>query len=185
MNAVERDQKISEAWRARARRLAARRPVGAGDAGSSLVLVFDLAGERHGVNLADLTEVALLADVTPVPLAPPEVAGVGNWHGELRLIVNLRSVLGISAAAPETQPPTEPPSAAPVLLLRRFQGRIGFRVDGLRDVRKVSPGTFSPATDGAGHPPGRFVKGVGPDGLVLPDLDAVFLHPLFKEVSPQ
>ena len=77
----------------RARRLAA--PIVAPTPGDALeVLTFVLSSGRYAIEHACIHEVVRLHSMTPVPGAPPCVAGVTNYHGNVLLLIDLRDVLG-------------------------------------------------------------------------------------------
>lgn len=91
----ERDRLLLEA---RARLLA--RPEEPDATGVELELVtFTLAGERFAIDAAYLLAVARLDRVTTLPGTDPTVYGVMAWRGELLLIRDYRSLLGLAADA--------------------------------------------------------------------------------------
>jgi purine-binding chemotaxis protein CheW len=85
----------------RARRLAqpvetAPEPVDALD-----VLVVELAGERHAIEVEHVLEVLPAGPLTPVPCTPAFVLGVTNVRGRVLPVLDLVPVLGIATAAAE------------------------------------------------------------------------------------
>jgi chemotaxis signal transduction protein len=70
------------------------------------VVVFTLGGARHAVEISWVREVVALGWVTPVPNAPPAVAGVVNLHGAIVPVIDL-AVLGGSSAGPARAHPGE------------------------------------------------------------------------------
>jgi purine-binding chemotaxis protein CheW len=57
-----------------------------------------------GVDVSLVQEVLRIQQMTPVPLAPPEIAGLINLRGEVLTAIDLRARLGL--------PPAEAPGAA-------------------------------------------------------------------------
>jgi purine-binding chemotaxis protein CheW len=65
---------------------------------------FLVGGRWFGLPVERVREVIRHPSVTPVPLAPPVVAGLINLRGEVLLAVDLRIRLGVAAATPERPP---------------------------------------------------------------------------------
>ncbi len=82
----------------RARRLA-RPPAPPAPADTLEVITFTLANETYAVESRYILEVSRLADLSLLPGAEPPVFGVTAWRGELLTVLDLRPVLGLSAAA--------------------------------------------------------------------------------------
>ena len=57
------------------------------------VLVFELSGRRFAVPLAGVREVFNLGPLTPVPTAPPAVAGVTSLRGQVLPVIDLALLL--------------------------------------------------------------------------------------------
>jgi chemotaxis signal transduction protein len=70
------------------------------------VIVFTLGGQRHAVELRWVREVVTLGWVTPVPNAPPAVAGVVNYHGAIVPVIDV-AVLAGAAPGPARAHPGE------------------------------------------------------------------------------
>ncbi|CAN5736432.1 N/A [soil metagenome] len=79
------------------RRAAALARVGPGqgrDSGTQ-VIEFALGDERFAVHAASVLQVAVLRELTPLPGAPPPLFGVTHWRGQLLIVLDLRSALGV------------------------------------------------------------------------------------------
>jgi purine-binding chemotaxis protein CheW len=61
------------------------------------VIVFALGGSRYAVELRWVREVVTLGFVTPVPGAPPPIAGVVNLRGTVTPVLDLHAALSDSA----------------------------------------------------------------------------------------
>ena len=57
-----------------------------------------VAGERFGIPVACVHTVFRVEGLTPVPLAPPAIAGLVNLRGRIVTAVSLRARLGLPAA---------------------------------------------------------------------------------------
>jgi purine-binding chemotaxis protein CheW len=156
----ESDRRILEE---RARLLA--RPDAQETDGFELELVtFTLAGERFAIDAQYLLAVARVERVTTVPGTDPTVYGVMAWRGELLLIRDYRSLLGLAAGA----------ERAPGCVLVAGDERPAFGI--LAD----EPGEFVRIPASKVHPvPGRDDVGLnivrGVTGGMLMVLDAVEL----------
>jgi len=81
----------------RARVLARPATTPAGD--TMEVVTFGLAAETYAVESRYVLEVFRLKELARLPGAEPPVFGITVWRGELLTILDLRPVLGLSAAA--------------------------------------------------------------------------------------
>ncbi len=157
---AEADRRILEE---RARLLA--RPDAPEASGYVLELVtFTLAGERFAIDAQYLLAVARVDRVTTVPGTDPTVYGVMAWRGELLLVRDYRSLLGLAAGA----------ERAPGCVLVAGEDRPAFGI--LAD----EPGEFVRIPAAQVHPvPGRDDVGLnivrGVTGGMLMVLDAVEL----------
>jgi purine-binding chemotaxis protein CheW len=57
------------------------------------LLVFALAGERYGIEVAYVREVIRIRGLTPVPCMPPVVAGVVNCRGRIIVVLDVLRLL--------------------------------------------------------------------------------------------
>lgn len=122
--------RMEAVYRARAARLA--RPLKPGrDAEDLPVLIFHLGDRRYGLELSRLVEVIPHPRCTPVPGAPPQLAGVLQVRGEIRPVWELSRLLNLPDA------PAEEPFS--VLLLRKGSREVGLRVNEVREVRLLRP----------------------------------------------
>ncbi len=78
---------------------------GAGDDPSLSVLVtLIVAGQLCGVPVMSVRDVLGEQAITPVPLAPPEIAGNLNLRGRIVTAIDLRRRLGLPSAPPGQRP---------------------------------------------------------------------------------
>jgi purine-binding chemotaxis protein CheW len=61
------------------------------------VLVFDIDGNRYGLDAGHVLEVLPAATLSPVPKAPPAIKGILDVHGRVVPIVDTRRALGIES----------------------------------------------------------------------------------------
>ncbi len=68
------------------------------DASGHIALgIVQINGEYFGVELGDVMEFAEIRQVTPIPCCPPHIVGCMNLRGNILTLVDIRSVLGMSA----------------------------------------------------------------------------------------
>jgi purine-binding chemotaxis protein CheW len=83
--------------------------------GAGLILTLGVAAQACGVPVMAVRDVLAPPPITPVPLAPPAVAGVMNLRGRVVTAVDLRRRLGL---------PPRPDGAAPVGIVVEHRGEL-------------------------------------------------------------
>lgn len=108
-----------------------------GEAGAQ-VLIFELAGESYGIDIAAVREIIPLpARVTRLPHAPDHVRGVVNLRGSILPVIDTRRRFGL---APDPQR-----IGAQVLVLSAGGPQTGFLVDSVTEVAAIPPGAVRAA----------------------------------------
>lgn len=87
---------------------------------------FRIAGELLGLPLEEVQEILRDQTVTPIPMAPPEVAGLINIRGDILAAIDLGHCLGRREAGTA--------SGAAVIVIRTADGLISLVVDEIGDV---------------------------------------------------
>jgi purine-binding chemotaxis protein CheW len=101
---------------------------------------FMLSGHLFGIEVVKVQEVLRYQRMTPVPLAPPEVAGLINLRGQIVTALDLRCRLGL---------PPRPGDRLPMnVVVRTIEGSLSLLVDEIGDVIEVAEASFErpPAT---------------------------------------
>jgi purine-binding chemotaxis protein CheW len=137
--------------------------------GSLQILVFEVAGQRHGLPAADVQELLRAVSIVPLPQAPPVVEGIINLRGRVVPVLDVRGRFRLPAR------PVEPSDH---FVVARSGGRlVALRVDRAVDLVSLDAADVE---DARGAVPGaRYVAKVArlPDGLVLVhDLDTFLSH---------
>jgi purine-binding chemotaxis protein CheW len=96
---------------------------------------FTIERRSYGVDVSRVQEVLRPQDVTPIPLAPPDVAGLINLRGEIVTALDLRVRLGSVARAEDR---------AMNVIMTSEHGPVSLLVDEVGDVVEVDDGTFEP-----------------------------------------
>jgi two-component system chemotaxis response regulator CheV len=104
------------------------------------VLVFELAGQRYGVNVAKVREVILPVRVAASPQQPPCVMGMFNLRGGVLPLIDLHKYLNV--------PLTERTDTHHRVIVTEFNGqRAAFRVDGVEQIYRMSWTSMRPVPD--------------------------------------
>jgi len=87
---------VARILRARAQAWAKPREAAAPPADGLALLVFALANERYGIEIAHVLEVLPLRELTPVPSTPAVVLGVVNRRGRILPVLDLRRLFDLA-----------------------------------------------------------------------------------------
>lgn len=110
------------------------------------VLVFQLAGQHYGVNVAKVREVIRPQTTTATPGQHKSVIGMFNIRGNVIPVVDLAKHLGLKPAASSAAQ-----SAEGRVIITEFNGlRTGFMVDGVEQIHRLSWSRVRPAPALAG-----------------------------------
>ncbi len=132
-------EELEAIYRQRAALLSAPLEAGAGEA-SEAIVVFRLGSGRYAVPLASVSEVTARPRVAPVPGSLEEMEGLIQVRGEIRVVWNLRRLLGL-------EPAPEGGEDRTALLLRTGKGEAGVLVDEVEDIRSVRATERLPAPE--------------------------------------
>jgi purine-binding chemotaxis protein CheW len=124
---------------------------------------FTIDGEAFGVDVGRVREVVRPLEITPIPLAPPEVAGLINLRGEIVTALDLRVRLGVDGRADR---------AAMNMIMTTEHGPVSLLIDEAGDVVEVDGATFEPAPTTLTASARDLILGTYPfDGRLLVELD--------------
>ncbi len=115
------------------------------------VVVFALGGERFAVELRWVREVVTLGYVTPVPTAPPAIAGAVNVRGTVTPVIDLTAALG-GAAADSNHDPSSARRGDGAVLVEGEGVTAAIRVANVETVTTLRAGSKPDhLDDGRGH----------------------------------
>ncbi len=100
------------------------------------VLTFGAADELYGLALTEVSEVAKVPPITPVPGLPPALLGAVNLRGEVIAVADLKVLLGVGAVAPGPQ--------SRLVIIRLPAERVGLLVDLIGDLERGVPSERPP-----------------------------------------
>jgi purine-binding chemotaxis protein CheW len=132
-----------------------------------ILVVFTIETTRLAIAAAAVERVLDAAELSPLPGAPPAVAGVINIHGALTPVLDLRPRLKAA--------PRQPRRDAKFLLINAPRGPVAIEADEVLDVVTIDKESIS---SGASLIVGTsLLKGIAtvPDGLILiQDVERLF-----------
>ena len=126
------------------------------------VIVFNLGGERYGVDVSQVREIIKPSQITRIPNAPDFIEGVINLRGQITTIVNLRKRFGME--------PKPIDNDTRIIVVEFDNAAIGMMVDTVTEVKYLSTSDIEPLPDIiTAREEAKFLKGVGklPDGLLI------------------
>ena len=133
------------------------------------LVVFELAAELYGVEIARVHEIIRLPAVTRVPRAPAFVEGIINLRGKVIPVVDLRRRFGL--------PMADHTRASRIVVVELGDQVVGIIVDGVSEVLRVNTSIVEPPSPVVTGIDSEYLQGIAklPDRLViLLDLDRVF-----------
>ena len=132
------------------------------------LVVFDLANEHYGVDIAAVESIIKLQPITAMPHAPGFVEGVTNLRGTVLPVVDLRKRFGLSA--PEATKETR-------IVVAELDGtQVGMVVDAVTEVLRVPEDDIEPPSPVVTTMESTFVTGIAKVDerlIILLDLDKV------------
>ncbi|MDD4256070.1 MAG: chemotaxis protein CheW [Methanofollis sp.] len=124
------------------------------------VVEFEIGGTRYALDILMAREIVEMIPITPVPLAPPYIAGIINLRGEITNIINLNTLLQLPDRG-------EVMNRKIIVLVPEVAGgsNLGIIVDDVHSVMQVSEDDVETMDATLCHE--AFVKGIikiGEDG---------------------
>ena len=125
------------------------------------VVEFELASERYAFPLADVREVSLLRELTPVPCTPPFVIGIINLRGEIRTVIDLKKFFDLpSAGITEFNK---------IILIKRDELQVGILADAILGVLQIPVGDLQPTLPTLTDLRAEYIRGITNERLVVLD----------------
>ena len=104
---------------------------------SNQFCTFEVGDLYFGLEVTKVQEVMRFQEMTHVPVAPPEVAGLINLRGQIVTAIDMRRRLGLEARAADQQPMN--------VVLTDDHGAVSLLVDEIGDVLELDEETFEEA----------------------------------------
>ena len=132
------------------------------------LVVFELADEVYGVDIARVDEVIRMQEITRIPRAPDFVEGVTNLRGKVIPVVDLRKRFGLAVS--------DIKASSRIVVVYIGSHTIGLIVDGVSEVIRVTAANIEPPSAVVTGVDSAYLRGVAKVGerlVILLDLDYV------------
>lgn len=117
------------------------------------VVVFQLAGQVYGINIARVFEIIRMESLTAIPRAPEFVEGVINLRGQIIPVIDLRKRFSL--------PKTENTRSTRIIIVEMNEMRVGIVVDAVLEVLQLSADSIkAPPSAVAGGVDSGFLQGI-------------------------
>ncbi|EYF04591.1 chemotaxis protein CheW [Chondromyces apiculatus] len=153
----------------RTRAVAHRAEVAVNVVGTEVLRVL-VAGEPCALQTARIRGVAEILRLTPLPHAPPEVAGLTVRGGSVLPVFYLRAVLGLPLSA-------LPEHGRMVLLGAKEEDQLGLVVDAIEGTARLDLSTLREPPPTVAAEVKAVLLGMDPQGTMVLDLDALLASP--------
>lgn len=127
------------------------------------LVTFKLGSEEFGVEIRKVQEINRMIGIARMPGSPPFVEGVVNLRGRIIPVMNLRTRLGFGDA--------EHGKETRIIVVEIGGSVIGFIVDSVREVLRISDANLEQAPELATGADARYIQGV----IRLEDRILIFL----------
>ena len=129
---------------------------------------FCIENEEFGIDILNVQEIIRPVDITRVPNAPGFVEGVINLRGRIIPVIDLRKRFGLVPRATDKH--------TRIVVVEMMDKVVGFMMDAVKEVLRVSPAVIEPAPDLALGIDAHYIRGVAKLDdrlLILLDLEEV------------
>jgi purine-binding chemotaxis protein CheW len=116
------------------------------------LVVFTLADESYGVDIATVHEIIRMQHITKVPRAPEYVEGVTNLRGRVIPVVDLRHRFGLAI--------TEHSAGTRIVVVEIGDQTIGMVVDGVSEVLRITAECIEPPSPVVSTIDSDYIRGI-------------------------
>ena len=116
------------------------------------LVVFDLAGESYGINIAAVESIIKMQTITRLPQTPYYVNGVTNLRGTVLPVIDLRLRFGLEAVEVSRQ--------TRIIIVTMGKLKVGVVVDGVSEVLRVQDETIEGLPPMVSTVNSAFLKGI-------------------------
>lgn len=135
------------------------------------IAVFSICDQYFGVDISLVSEIIRLEKITPTPNAPAYVEGIINIRGQIVPAINLHVLFNTQAG--------ERSDNNRVIVVETEENKFGLIVDGVSEVRKISPDMIKPV------PPSISVDQRYLKGIILDEKNLIVLVNLHRLLPNQ
>ncbi len=116
------------------------------------LVVFELANEFYGIDIAVVESIIKMQEITQLPQTPAYIKGVTNLRGTVLPVIDLRIRFGL-----ETQRDTK---QTRVIIVTMGTVKVGLMVDGVSEVLRISDESIEPLPPMVNSVNSDFLKGI-------------------------
>ncbi len=116
------------------------------------LVVFELANELYGVNIAAVESIIQMQAITQLPHTPPYVKGVTNLRGSVLPVLDLRIRFALPAHEDTRQ--------TRIMIVTMGSIKAGIIVDGVSEVLRISDENIEPLPPMLNSVDSAFLKGI-------------------------
>ncbi len=116
------------------------------------LVVFELADEFYGINIAVVESIIKMQEITQLPQTPDYIKGVTNLRGTVLPVIDLRIRFGLG-----TQKDTK---QTRVIIVTMGEVKVGLMVDGVSEVLRISDESIEPLPPMVNSVNSDFLKGI-------------------------
>ena len=132
-------------------------------------VVFVLADQKYGVEVAQVREIIMVPEITKIPCAPDFVEGMINLRGQVTTILDLRKRFGLQLKDDD--------DISRIIIIEREGASVGMAIDRVTEVMRLSRSSIEETPDIISNNELSYIKGVGKlsDGtlLIIIDLEGI------------
>jgi len=132
------------------------------------LVVFRLANEFFGIDIASVESIVKMQDITRLPQMPDFLEGIINLRGKILPIVDLRKRLNL--------PAMEKTLESRIVVTSFFANTIGLIVDNVEEVIDIDDNLIEPPPSITSSVNTEFIRGIAKTGqmlIILLDLEKV------------
>jgi purine-binding chemotaxis protein CheW len=116
------------------------------------LVVFELANEFYGINIAMVESIIKVQTITQLPQTPPYVKGVTNLRGSVLPVIDLRTRFALDTKEDTRQ--------TRIMIVTMGSIKAGIVVDAVSEVLRVSDETIEPLPPMINSIDSAFLKGI-------------------------
>jgi len=131
------------------------------------VVVFQLAGESYGIDIAKVQEIRVMSPITTVPNAPDFVEGIINLRGKITPVVNMHTRFG--------KPKADYDKETRIIVVDMQGQWVGLIVDSVSEVMRIPHDSVEMPSELVATVESDFIRGIAKLSeeklVILLDLD--------------
>ncbi len=126
-------------------------------------LVFSLAQEKYAIDLAYISEVIYIKDITPLPCTPEFILGIINIRGKIISVIDIRRFFGLKDKGIS--------NLNRVIILRDGDIEFGILTDEIYGNTLINIESLQTDIATITDVPDNFIIGIGKDNLIVLDIN--------------